>query len=437
MGAPEEKSDQRYESGPGHLPSVRKSGPEDRLPEDPDAARLRAIGRIVALAIASCTAALVLLVMHIMQVDPSTQDASVGANYIGMAPEVEGRLLALHVGENSCVQKGQLLAEIDPHDYEVKLRQAIASRDSLDAQIADRERQIHADFDQVQSSRDALRVSELAVRSDDENIVSSSSDVGKAKALLDEAKSTYALAELTVERNRPLAEHRYISQQQFDQYTTERDNDAASVKKAVESLRSAEAEQNRSITKRQQSVVDVDKSTANLRKDQFSVKTLDALRAERASSQDAVDQARVNLERTRIKAPMNGCITALNISEGAYARTGSALFTLIDEDSWYVVAAFRESQLRHIYPGMKARIYLMSDPHQALDGEVQSIGAAVESSDTASVGGTPGSPGSLPNVERSLNWVRLASRYPVRIHFKPRDPRTLRIGTTVEVALKR
>ncbi len=84
---------------------------------------------------------------------------------------------------------------------------------------------------------------------------------------------------------------------------------------------------------------------------------------------------------------------------------------------------------------MKATVYLMSDPNFALNGYVQSIGNAVQSSDSSSVGGSPGMPGGLPLLERSMNWVRLASRYPVRIRFTPRDPSTLRIGTTANVTM--
>jgi membrane fusion protein, multidrug efflux system len=77
---------------------------------------------------------------------------------------------------------------------------------------------------------------------------------------------------------------------------------------------------------------------------------------------------------------------------------------------------------------MKADVFLMSDRHHPLVGAVQSVSTASQSSDTSSVGGTPGSRGSLPDVERSLNWVRLASRYAVRITIQPQDPTLLRIG---------
>ncbi len=76
---------------------------------------------------------------------------------------------------------------------------------------------------------------------------------------------------------------------------------------------------------------------------------------------------------------------------------------------------------------MKADVFLMTDRRQLVHGIVQSVSTASQSSDSTSVGGTPGSPGSLPDVERSLNWVRLASRYAVRVKIQPQDPSLLHV----------
>ena len=436
MAAPDEAQRPSQESRPDHLLPANASAPPRESSEGAEVGRRRLAGRLIGTTIVLVTVILLFLVAHVNAVDPRTQDASIGADYIGLAPDVSGRVIALHVSENSCVQRGQLLAEIDSKDYQLRLRQAIASRDDLDAQIADRRRNINADLNEVRSSHDTLRDSRLTVQSDEDRVTSSAADVGKRVVALDEARNNYATAKLTVERNRPLAERRYISPQEFDQYLGAMDGAAKQIKSAEQDLTSSQANEDTSIVTRRQGSIDVDKAAAAMRRDEWSVRTMDTLIAERPNRQAAVDQAQLNVERTRVFAPVSGCVFALSITQGAYAQAGAPLFTLVDSDSWYVVADYRESELKHIYPKMKAEVVLMSDPGHALEGSVQSIGSAVQSSDSTSLGGTPGSPGSLPNVERSLNWVRLAARYPVRIRFKPRDPSTLRIGTTVVVKLR-
>jgi membrane fusion protein, multidrug efflux system len=100
-----------------------------------------------------------------------------------------------------------------------------------------------------------------------------------------------------------------------------------------------------------------------------------------------------------------------NASEGAYAHAGQQMFTLIDARTWWAVANFREGQLQHIQPGMRADVYVMSKPNVRYSGVVESIGFGV-TPDADVVGRFEQG---LPDVQRTLNWVHLASRYPVRI----------------------
>ncbi len=295
---------------------------------------------------------------------------------------------------------------------------------------------IAADINQAAAARAGVQDSRLQVRNGNSDVKSADSEVVVANANLAAAGDRYTLAETTVKRNAPLAADKYISREEFDQYETARDNALQSLNAAKEQVKIAEQKLNSSKTKHDQNEVNVSKSVAMLRRDEYSIPLLDTLLAERPARQSAVDQARLNLKHAHIYAPFGGCIVALNIAEGAYARPGSALFTLIDENSWYVDADFREAQLVHIRPGMHADVFLMSDPHYALTGIVQSISSGVSSSDSSSEGGTPGTPGGLPVVQRSLNWVRLASRYAVRIRFRPRNGSSLRIGTTAEIAVR-
>jgi multidrug efflux system membrane fusion protein len=125
-----------------------------------------------------------------------------------------------------------------------------------------------------------------------------------------------------------------------------------------------------------------------------------------------------------VRAPFDGRVVNLDIAQGEYAATGRHLFTLIDTRAWYVIANFRETALKGIRPGMAAEVYLMSDPRRRFGGTVQSIGFGVFPQE----GGSSSS--GLPQVPRSINWVRVAQRFPVRIRVENPPPELFRIGAS-------
>jgi multidrug efflux system membrane fusion protein len=134
-----------------------------------------------------------------------------------------------------------------------------------------------------------------------------------------------------------------------------------------------------------------------------------------------------------VYAPFDARVTNLTTSEGAFAHVGTQLFTLIDTRVWWVVANYRETQLRNIHPGTKADVYLMSQANRRFDGVVDSIGYGV-APDPAIIGIL--APG-LPDAQRTLNWVHLASRYPVRIRITDALPDLLRVGANAVVVVRR
>jgi multidrug efflux system membrane fusion protein len=113
----------------------------------------------------------------------------------------------------------------------------------------------------------------------------------------------------------------------------------------------------------------------------------------------------------------------MNISEGAYAHIGSPVFTLIDARTWWVVANYREGKIRQIHVGSKVDVYLMGHPERKFEGVVQSVGYGVFPEDGDVSEG-------LPNIDRTLNWVHLSTRFPVRVLILNPDPALFRIGAT-------
>jgi len=144
--------------------------------------------------------------------------------------------------------------------------------------------------------------------------------------------------------------------------------------------------------------------------------------------------ARLDLERTVVRAPTDGYVTNLNVDVGDYASPGTPMLAFVDRASFYVQGFFQETQLRHIAPGDAAVVTLMSHRNRPIEGVVESIGWAINPPDVAT---TEGTSGLVPQVEPSFDWIRLAQRVPVRIRLGP-IPEDIQLvsGTTVSVAIR-
>ncbi len=105
------------------------------------------------------------------------------------------------------------------------------------------------------------------------------------------------------------------------------------------------------------------------------------------------------------------------------------IFTLIDNRTWYIVANYKESELRSIQPGEHVDVYVMSQPARRFDGVVESLGFGVAPDDSRLVNG-------LPDIERTLNWVHIAARFPVRIRVSSPDAALFRIGETATTVVR-
>jgi len=146
-----------------------------------------------------------------------------------------------------------------------------------------------------------------------------------------------------------------------------------------------------------------------------------------AAAEAQLHEAELDLEYCRVKAPFSGKVVNFNISLGEFARVGVDVFSLVDTRTWYVVANFRETQLKHIEQGSPAEIYLQYKGGKRFKGKVVGLAWAVVPEDGTSAGG-------LPDVPRNLDWVRLAQRFPVRIQvINPDD--TFRVGASAVVTI--
>ena len=333
-------------------------------------ARIGGIALLV-LSLFGCTV-LGIFVLDRLHQRPRTEDAYLSADIVHLAPEVSGRIVSLAVRDNQHVQRGQILFVIDPEPFEYRVQQAEAQVENLKAQI------------DVQTNQVSSQLSRAGAEA---------SSVNAARARL-------SLAQATQARLEPLTRQGFVTRESLDQARTETRSAEAGLQSALQAALSA----------------------------QQAVRSVAPLRAELAAAQAVLKEAERDLRQTTVRAPCDGIVTDLTVAAGEFATTGHPVFTLIDDEHWWAIANFRETQLSALEPGQKVKIYAMAKPDQPIHGVIDSLNAGVVPDEGTSAGG-------LPKVPRTLNWVRIAQRFPVRILLRDPPTRLMRIGATVVVVV--
>lgn len=328
---------------------------------------------LLARLIAWCSigAACVLIVVSVLVADrrPRTHDAYIYAYSAALTPEVSGRIVAIHVRNDQLVHKGEVLLQIDPEPFQYRWQQANAQVEALQAQIALTGRQVTA---QGSGAEAALHQ-------------------------VDRARQQLALARNSRERLEPLFQQGYATAQQIDQARTDERTAQAQLDTAIQQASQA-----------REAIGDVESLKAQLQ---------GALAAQQLAARD--------LRETSIVAPVNGKVVGFNLAQGSFASAGHPVLTVIDADHWYAIANFRETDLAHLHAGDRATVWVMGHEAQALDGEIESLGPGVQPTGTVGPG--------LPQVDRNLNWVIVAQRFPVWVRLARGEQPFLRVGATASV----
>ena len=405
---------------------IPQSGKDNR------AAKLQWYGRVFTAAMVLLAVVGLIAVYWVTTRRPETDDAEIFANYIGVAPVVEGPILHLNVADNQRVNQGDLLFEIDERPYKYAVDRAVSDQAALEGQIVDEQRRISAEVHAVTASGAATRSASANVERAQALIREAQADVTHSEAALDRAKAEWAYAENNLHRVEPLLAKQFVTVDQVDQARTAERATEQSVHEAESQLALNRAHLNSMLAALAEAKASVEQSTAQFHQSQSSVLTLDPLVAQREGRTATIANAEYNYNECRVFAPFDGRVTNLVISQGAYAHIGQQLFTLIDTRVWWVLANFRETQLKHIQTGMTADVYLMSEPGLRIKGVVESTGYGVTPDPSILGRITSG----LPDVQRTLSWVHLASRYPVRIRIQSPPSGALRLGESAVVVIR-
>ena len=418
------------QAAPEKPPAQPEPDPESDM--EPEAPRQNWTGRAVSAAIV--LAALLLIAVAIWQTSryPRTDDAEVFANYIGMAPLVNGPITEVNVHDNQQVHASDVLFRIDERPYRYALERAQSDQVALEGQIVDEGRRIRALESAAVAAQAGTRTAEANVGQAASSVDEAAADVGNAQAALARAKTEYAYSVNNLHRVEPLLARQFVTVDQVDQLRTGTATKEMAVRQAEAQLNLSQARLQSSYAALTASRSSVSQSQAQRQQSQSAITTLDPLTAQRGGRVSAVENAQYNLNHCVIEAPFDARVTNLTLSEGAYARAGQQVFTLIDTRVWWVIANFRETQLPRIVPGMHVDVYLMSDPGRLYRGVVDSAAFGV-TPDAGTVGTiTQG----LPDAQRTLSWVHLASRYPVRIRVMDPAPDAFRIAQSAVVVVR-
>jgi membrane fusion protein, multidrug efflux system len=329
----------------------------------------RILGRIFSVAIILAAVLLAWAVGVDLRNNPRTEDAQVRANVIGVAPQVGGAVKEIHVVDNQAVRRGDLLMELDARPYAAE----------------------------VELARARLQLTELEIQADEEQIAA-------AEATLKEREARALYARSYFERLPRLVSKQFITPDKLESAQADAEALEAQVKVAR-----AELDRVRNV-----------------------LGEVNGRNARREAAAAALRDAELKLSYCRIYAPCDGYVTNLQITPGAYAGAGTQMFSLVDRKIWFVLANFRETDLKRIRPGMPAEIYLMADVRRKLKGIVQGVPKAVYLLDAPSAL-SPGGQGVLSRVSPTLNFILLAQRYPVRLVIDEPETVSFRMGGSASV----
>ena len=390
------------------------------------------VGRVLSALVVAGATGLGIVVLYHTNRYPRTDDSEILANFIGIAPQVEGPLIHLNVHDNQFVKKGEILFEIDPRPYQYALEKAISDQATLEGQISDERRRIAALVSAVSVAAANIQSEEADVRRSVAAVDQARADVANAEQAVGRARAEWTYANNNLHRIEPLLVKQFVTVDQVDRARATEIEQAQALKQTESQLRQAQAALHSTVAQEQRSEAVLTQSKAEHEQARHAVTTLEPLVNQRGARASATETARYNLNNCRVYAPFDARVTNLTISEGAYAHIGQQMFILIDTRSWWAVANFREGQLQHITPGMQADVYVLSKPNIRFSGKVDSIGFGV--TPNPDVVGTFAQ--GLPDVQRTLNWVHLASRFPVRVRVENPPPELFRVSESAVVVIR-
>ncbi|WP_410219899.1 HlyD family secretion protein [Pedobacter sp.] len=304
-----------------------------------------------------------------------TDDAQIDGDISPVIARVSGYVKGINFEENTKVNEGDVLVTLDDADYKIKLEQAQAGQVAAHAGVGVSQAQI----------------------------VATSANTSTAKANIEAAKVKLELAQKDYDRYANLIKDGSITKQAFDQAKAQKETAEAAYQAALDQYQAAVKQ-------------------VGTTQSQLGVSTSGV-----TQRQADVDFAKLQLSYTEIKAPATGIVSKKNVQKGQLVQAGQSLFSIVNENSIYVTANFKETQLEKIKTGQKVKIDVDAFPNESVEGEVYNF---------APITGAKGA--LLPPDNATGNFVKVVQRVPVKIRISSKDKallEKLRPGMSVKVSV--
>ena len=370
------------------------------------------ITSIVVLAVAGA------LLMHYLSGFESTDDAQVDVHLYPVSARISGYVQKVDVGDNQWVEKGSTLVEIDPEDYEVALARAQATLEASEATA--KSLNIDIPVTSVDTSSQ-LKFTSSDIKDAEAAIQAAEKEAAAAHARVLEALAENVKAQDDVTRYRLLLAKEEVPKQVYDHAYAGAATDAAAVAAAEADEAAAQQAVQEAHSRLAEAQAQYENAEAGpQRVAATQAKALSAV-ADVHQKEAAVEQAQLNLGYTKILAPVSGEVTK-KVVVGLNVDPGEQLLTVVPLDRVWITANFKETQLKHMRVGQRAKIKLDSNG-RTYNGHVDSI-----------AGGTGPIFSLLPPENATGNYVKIVQRVPVKIVLEPGEDRDhqLRPGMNVE-----
>ena len=333
----------------------------------------------------------------------STDDAQVDVHLYPVSARVSGYVVAVNVNDNQYVQKGTVLVEIDPKDYEVAVAQAQANLASAEATA--RSLNINVPITSVNTSSE-LKSATSDVTGSSAGIIAAQQQVAAAQAQLQQAQANDVKIQDDVSRYKSLVDKQEVAAQVYDEAVAAAKASTASI--AAATANEAAAEQMVQQARSRLAGSEASQQSAETAPQQVS-STRDRARAAQADvdqKRAVLEQAQLNLQYTKIVAPVSGEVNK-TVVVGMNVEAGQQLLTVVPLDEVWITANFKETQIRQMQVGQKAEIHADSSG-QTFRGHVDSIAGA-----TGPIFSL------LPPENATGNYVKIVQRIPVKIVLEP------------------
>jgi membrane fusion protein, multidrug efflux system len=300
----------------------------------------------------------------------TTNDAYLGADSVTISHKVGGYVSELNVTDNQAVHKGDVLARIDPRDYQTAVDSATADRENAEATAAN----IDAQLNEQQST------------------------IAQAQAAVDADQAAVTFSQQELARYGDLARTGAGSTQRQQQAQADLLQKKAVLDRDRAALAAARAHTDVLKTQRRQAAATVTAKTA------------------------ALDQAKINLANTTLEAPADGVVGDRGVRQGQFVQPGTRLMSVVPTGQIYLVANYKETQTGHMVPGQHVAVSVDSFPGQTIDGAVDSLAP-----------GTGAQFALLPPENATGNFTKIVQRVPVKILLDPKNPLSQRLRPGLSV----